>query len=575
MKSTKFISILGMFALVLLTLNLVSAVASENGFVISIDGAGTSSSNPVSGALGDDISFNVKFETTNSSYLSGLDLNWSGTDISSGIKTNVGNTSFPPTITIGSGQSHGFKVTVKDNLTGDLLADLSLSVYYKDNATVDNSSNDSFTYCGYSTLGDLNVEIIDMSVEEGFGDDEEYWYPLDKIEVEVEVSNDGDWDIQDIELEVCLRDNEAGKCVMDEDDMDISDSKFDIDEGDDEQKVTITFDVNPKDFKEGNNDYTLYVKATGKIDDSSSAYNNQKTCVSDDADIEIKTDEKFVIIDEISAVDLTTSNEEGKVSCGSEIQLTGRVWNIGDEKIDEDEIYLLVYNKDLGINEVIDMPDISSLDNEEFSIRLNLPENLDKKYYTLTLEAYEDEDLSDNEIYENSEDDEASFRYVLEIVNCAAIPNFDVTISADLLSEAKVGENLIVDVPITNNGAQDATFVISTEAYESWAESPSIEPAVLSVDAGTSEKVTITFNPTKSGTQTFRVVATEVGGEKFERTVSVSVAEKAGFLTGAFSGVGSTTTYLIAGIILLLVIIVVVLIVKLAGSSRRESASEF
>jgi hypothetical protein len=479
---------------------------------------------------------------------------------------------FSPVALFGLAQGEEETINAQFNLDEGQTGSITITVNQDSDQAPDDPENlpsitindKQFEFCEIGNPAGLKIEIKDMNVEEGFGDDENYWYPLDEIELEIEADNDGDWDVDDIELEICIYDNEENECVLDEGDMDIDDEKFDLDEDDDEKKILAKFNVDPKDLNEGNTDYTIYVKAEGKIDDSDAGdLDNEKSCISDSQDIEIRTDEKFVIIDKISAIDLTSPKEDGKVSCGSEVQITADVWNVGDDKIEEDKIFIWVYNKELDINEVVDMRDISSLDSEELSLLVNIPEDAAEKTYVIELSAYEDDDLDDDELYENDENDESEFRYIVDVVDCA--PELkEPTITANLASEAKIGEDLIVQVSIVNN-ADTANFVISAVGYETWAELTDVSPRILTISKDDTAQATITLNPTKTGSQTFNIQVI-YNGETIEQPVQINIAERAGFLTGAIAGLGDTGLYIIAGVVLILIIIIIVLIIKVAKS---------
>ena len=420
------------------------------------------------------------------------------------------------------------------------------------------------SFCEDENNGDLNVELRNINIDEGFGDDDAYWYPLDKISFDLDVENEGSWDVENIEIKICLLDTDSGKCVIDEDDMDLEDDDFDLDE-DDDVTIVVEFEVNPRELTDGNNDYILYAKAIGKVDDSDSIFDGDKTCSADSKEIEIRTNEEFIIIDNMNIVDLTNPDDDGKVSCGSKAQITADVWNVGDSKIDEDKIFVEIYSKDLGINEVIDFQDISSLDSEELSITVDIPEDLEKNFYGILFTVYDDDNLEEKDIYENSEDDNAEFDYVIEISSCiagAAKPS----ISASLSSDAKVGEELVITATITNEGS-DGTFVISAENFESWAELVSVNPQVSTIDRDDSTQVIITLKPTNAGTQSF-MIKTSADGEESTQSVSVSIADRDSIL----DGVSNTMLYLIVGIAVVLILIVLALIVRISRRTTRRVA---
>jgi len=428
---------------------------------------------------------------------------------------------------------------------------------------------DNYFYDG-ANKGELEVSIDRINVEKGYGEDEEYWYPFDDIELKITIDNNGEWDVENIELQLCLLDVSENKCILDEDDMEISEDDFDIDSEDD-NSVLVNFNVDPSDLREGNTDYTLYVSAVGEVDDSDSDYDGDDTGDSDlQEDIEIRTNEDFIIFDQVVITDSSGYDNDGETSCGNEITLSANVWNIGDRDMDDDEIFVLVYNRELGINEVISFNDgINSMDWELLETTLTIPSDTDEKSYFIKLTAYDDEDLDDNDIYENKEDEQSEFYQALKITNCGASSITQPTIRATLESEAKVGEELVVSTIVTNNDDTN-DFIFSLSEFEDWATLVSITPQTASIDKGEFAEVAIVLKPTTVGSHSFNINAI-VNGNSYDQPVSVNIAEKK-LSANIFGEIGNTALYIITGVVTLLIVIVLVLIVK---TSKRQTRPEF
>jgi len=428
---------------------------------------------------------------------------------------------------------------------------------------------DNYFYDG-ANKGELEVSIDRINVEKGYGEDEEYWYPFDDIELKITIDNNGEWDVENIELQLCLLDVSENKCILDEDDMEISEDDFDIDSEDD-NSVLVNFNVDPSDLREGNTDYTLYVSAVGEVDDSDSDYDGDDTGDSDlQEDIEIRTNEDFIIFDQVVITDSSGYDNDGETSCGNEITLSANVWNIGDRDMDDDEIFVLVYNRELGINEVISFNDgINSMDWELLETTLTIPSDTDEKSYFIKLTAYDDEDLDDNDIYENKEDEQSEFYQALKITNCGASSITQPTIRATLESEAKVGEELVVSTIVTNNDDTN-DFIFSLSEFEDWATLVSITPQTASIDKGEFAEVSIVLKPTVVGSHSFNINAI-VNGNSYDQPVSVNIAEKKPSVN-IFGEIGNTALYIITGVVTLLIVIVLVLIVK---TSKRQTRPEF
>ncbi len=413
--------------------------------------------------------------------------------------------------------------------------------------------------------GELDIEIKDINVKEGFGDDEEYWYPLDEIEIEIEVENEGIWEIEDIEIQICLLDVKEGTCVMDEDDMSIDTNDFDLEKRgeDDEQTILINFKIDPDDLNKDNNNYELYIKATGKIDDNEApeGTDGEKTCASDSKEIEIRTDENFIILDDFKFPEI--------VQCGAEVTISFDAWNIGDDKIDEDELYILVYNSDLKINKIIDVEDISALDNEKIEFTFNIPEDMDEAWYAVKFTVYDDEDLLSNDVYENSEDDEAIFHVYLKVEGGCLVEQTTM-VSASLESGGQAGEELVITTTVTNTGSSLVTYEVNAEEYSDWASSPTIEPSIFILGAGESKEVLIIFNVDKeaSGEKSFNILVTPAGGEEIKQPVSVSIESIAsdGFagITGNVISEGNWYLWAIGALNILLILIIIVVAMRVS-----------
>jgi len=418
-------------------------------------------------------------------------------------------------------------------------------------------------FCDYGNPADLDVKIEKIKVIEGFGDDDEYWYPLDEVEIDVKVENEGDWDVENIEIEFCLYDSEEKECILDEGDIDISEDDFDLDKGDD-ITTTLSFKVDPDDLIAGDTEYKIYVKAIGQIDDSDAdEFDEEYTCDSDfiDDDFEIITDDKFVILDNVEIPEITT--------CGEKVELTADVWNVGDEDIDDDEIFLRIYNSELGINKVIEFTNgIDLMDYETISFTFDIPEDAKEKTHSILVTAYDDEDLYDKHIYENKEEDKAEYKVFIGISDCFAEP--EVSVSATLESEAKAGEEMKIKIILGNLGSDTRTFMVDVENYGAWAEL-SESPGTLTLNSGSSGETYVNLDVDKdasSGEKTFNILVYE--GTELIKTQPISVnIESRNFLGITGFSINEGNGYL-WGLGLLNVILVIVIIIVAVRVARRK-----
>ena len=277
------------------------------------------------------------------------------------------------------------------------------------------------------STGNLELSIEDISVEKGYGEDNE-WFPLDEIQVEIEVENDGNEKIKDIVIGWGLYNLDTEEWVIDD-----KESDFNLGDGD-EKTIFITFRLDDVDDFEDEADYVFYVWAKGEDRNEDP---EQDTCVwaSDEITIEIESD--FVVLDDFEYSET--------ISCGSTVQIMADVWNIGDS--DQDEVSIVVSNSELGLNnQVIEIGDIDAFDNEVMNLEFQIPQDAEEKTYSLMFKVYDE----DHDIYENNYDDEESVSSIFLKVEggCIIIP--EVSISASLESGGMSGEQMVFKAPISN-----------------------------------------------------------------------------------------------------------------------------
>ncbi len=409
--------------------------------------------------------------------------------------------------------------------------------------------------------GDLYLTNLDFSVEKGFGDDENYWYPFDEVEITFEIKNKGNWDVENIELEICLWDKTSNECAVDEKDMDLSDDEVDIDEDDDGIDVTVNFLVDPDELTEGDTDYILYVRAFGQIDDNNAGIlDGNDTCVFKDQDIEIRTDEKFVIIRNFDAPEI--------VKRGETVEITADVWNIGEDRIDSEDLFIEVRSGTLGFVETIDLDDLKSFDSDKISFSLPIPVDAEEKTHVIKLTVYDDEDMEDNDIYENQENDEAVYDFFITVQGGKSLAD-TISISAALETPAQSGETAVATIDLTNLGESLESYTISISGYNDWASSAELSKTSLALAAGNSDLINVTFQIKEdvSGEQTFNVnvLSPTTGKVILTQPVTISISEKSKF---SFSRILGENWYLwLIGIFnVILIIIIIIVAIKIANS---------
>lgn len=489
---------------------------------------------------------------TGNTVLTNIALNSTGSfplTFSSGTLTVASNS----IASLSAGASGTIQVTATSTALEDLIDGSSTVTATSGSTTASGKVTLSSAYCEYNNLGsDLKLDVSFDNVE-GFGDDTE-WYAFDEIEAEITVENNGDYKISDIKVEWGLYNAETGEWVIDD-----SEKTFDL-KDDEEETLTVSFQLDENLDELADGDFTFYVRATGEFDDSDSANDGDNTCVSSADSIDVMSDD-FVILDNVEFT--------GTVSCGSEVQITADVWNIGDD--DLDEVSVLIYNQELGINKEVLIGDIDSFDKEKLDITITLPENAVEKTYSIRFQIYDEDD----DIFENENDDKAQFTGPLVVSGSCSSNGSTGTgkaaVSANLVSGGKAGKSLVIKSTITNTGLELATYSINAAGYASWANSAELDSSVVVLTAGASKDVEFTFDVKKdaSGSNSFDIEVLSGNQLVVKQPVTVSIDKSSFFsgFTGNVIGEGSGWyLWAIGAINVILVIVIIIVALRIAKS---------
>lgn len=446
--------------------------------------------------------------------------------------------------------------------------DLDYGVSYSTVVNASNGTNSAVTgsltytkpfYTG-NNQGRLKIEITDISTDSGFGDDESFWYPFDKVEVEVEITNDGSHDIENVEVVWELY-TTAGKKISDD-----TEDDFDLDENDD-TTLTLIIDLDENvDDMEGE-DLILYISAIGKINDKDSVYDNDETGVwtstlEEFPDLELITNDNFVLLGDldVNGVAVKDSKLENSVSCGTDLLLEAEIWNVGDDK--QKDVTVLIRNTELGISKSVEMDDINSFDYEKLVSTVSIPENAEPKTYDITFLIYDD----DSDLFETDEDnDKAIFNIAVKVEgNCIVARKSAITAALDSETEAKSGEPLSVKTTIENIDSKVATYTISVSGYESWATLEDFTKT-LTLVAGESRELTLNFNVNEgvSGNKMFNI-ETASGDSVTTQPVSISIAPQNSLIGGLSLPKNSLYLWGIGALNVLLIFAIIVVAIKLS-----------
>lgn len=419
------------------------------------------------------------------------------------------------------------------------------------------------SFCSAGAVGG-NLTIKDVDIDNRDGDDDE-WELLDVIEIEVEIENNGDDEIEDVEIHLGFFDSN-GRDMADDFDFDNSDEEKielgDINDGDDE-KDTFVFRV-PADFEDGN--YKLAIKAF------SDDLGETVECVDFAGDLEsnffevinvdrVNDEERFVVVDDITI--------DSQASCGDIVSGSFTVFNIGDE--DQERVLITMQSTGLGIDQSFEITeDLDQGDDETLSYSFQVPANTENKLHVIEFRT--EYDYKNGVYRERSEDKFVAF---LNVLGCTEFPSGpsdgNLLITASLVSDARAGEELVVTSVITNTGSEQLVVVIDAKAYQAWADLVSVSPNIATLNTGESSTITFTFNvkDEASGTQSF-IIETAFGGDIEIQEVEVNIQGEdsdgitgfAGFNLGESGGL----LWVIAIINVILIILIIVVAVRL---SRR------
>ena len=389
-----------------------------------------------------------------------------------------------------------------------------------------------------NNAGNLDVQVDDLSVEDGFGSDNE-WFPLDTIKARIAVENNGNENIKSISLRWGLFNQDTQDWVMKE-----KEASFTLKDGDDKDvDLQFKLDKHVNDLTEG--DYLFYAIATGK----DASLDDVATCEMDSELVTIVSESNFVIID-----DMQYSNE---AQCLQEVSVTADIWNVGSG--DEKDVYILVNNKDLGINnEKIEVGDVDSLDSASMSYTFIVPKGTVEKTYAVSFSVYNEDD----DIFENDYDsDKSVFNAIVTGKGNCAVPG-TASVSANLESTSVVaGEEITVTVTVKNTANKTSDFTVSADGYSAWASSAIVSNGTFSLNAGESKDVPVSLQIKEgvSGEQKFNINVLSAGAVVTTQPVAVTV-QNGGFLNSLAGSSGSGNFLWIIGALNVLLVLAIIII---------------
>ncbi len=436
--------------------------------------------------------------------------------------------------------------------------------------TDDISSTQTITFTkSFCSKGSTNKDLVINSVDiSNSGDEDDEWLPLDEVEVEVEVENTGDDNINDIFVEMALFDSTGRDQVGDLDFDNADEEKIDLGRLNDNEEETVIFTfIVPADFEPGS--YRLAVKVYSDDDGE----NVECSDTSDDLDNEFfesisvdrESDEgKFIAFDNI---EITPS----QVTCGDTVTVSADVFNVGDDE--QDQIRINFFSTELGIRlEKEIRENMDEGDNTDVSFTFTVPQGLKAKLYNLEFEANYDYRNGD---YRETSDETTRIGLNVLDVECTGgqVPTGRIAvITADLDSDAKPGEELLVRATITGLISGEADYLIAAKDFESWADLQSISEPLVSLEQQDSKEIILAFDVNKdaTGDQSFTLEVRSEGKTE-TREVQVNIEESAtgGSITGGVTGALGSGNNLIWVIGIINVVLIILIIVVAMRISRK------
>ena len=533
----------------ILALIFITGFASASGNFSVSDINKPSSLNPGIGA------FDITFNLTNSNLINSSSIDWNNSTVKGG---NAKFLSFSPNrINNNTSLVATVKVTFDKSYVGVISGEV-----YVNNCSIPFSVRIKIPEKVESCLSAGNQDNLEVGIEDisviGYGgkDKDTDWFPLDNVQVEVNIKNTADYKLRGVVVRWGLYNLKENYWVFDNKEND-----FNLRSGDD-KTLYLNFKLNkPKEFKGSisNDNYEFFVWADGENPDGN------KTCASivprDPVKI-IADENNFVVLNnvQLDGVSLDSSGTfPQQVSCGTKLHLTADVWNVGED--DQKDVSLRIYNKDLGVDGTINVGDIDAFEKKTVSFDLPvIPQGIDEKWYPLELGLYDE----DNYIYQDDYNDDKSLGVaLLNIAGNCVLPKG--TLTANLDSGGKAGKELVIRATITNSGKEVTNYSLSPSGYSDWATLETVSPSDINIEPGKTADVYLTFKVDSkvSGEKLFNLDLSSQGEQVSSQPVSVSIEKS---FIGNLLGNNSTRllTYLIIGVVIILILIIIVLAIKLA-----------
>ncbi len=338
---------------------------------------------------------------------------------------------------------------------------------------------------------DDGVLTLDVNFDDLTGDDDRH-YPGDIIEIEVEVDNDGGFNVQDLTVTI--------EC----DALDI-DEEIDINEVDEDEAVTETIEIQiPYDAEDRT--YRFDIRVIGQDDSDDEDYHSDVFFEGDLEliDLDVRRGNHDIIFESLKVT-------PSEVDAGNIVSIRAEVTNIGEKN--EENVRITLKNTNLGLNEESTEFDLKVDKSKRITWDIELPKTTENGEYILEAVISYDDDSYDEE------DTLLAQTVTIKVSGGSAVPDadadttvgaatLDVT-SASLVS-ANTGEAAKFELMLTNNAETTEIYQIRASGVNDWATytiEAGGEANEVSLTPGTSLTIYAYLTP-KDSAQTGQYTAT-------------------------------------------------------------------
>lgn len=402
----------------------------------------------------------------------------------------------------------------------------------------------------------IRVEVNGIRVSNGA--DTVHVELSDPTEIDVWIDGTGnvtfcpDGDVDDCAVEVKVRAWIGG---YEYDDIEATSDTFAIEPGV-SYKETLTLDV-PADLDvEDQNDFTLYVEVYDSSDEERESYN-------------------LFVERPRHTLDIVDVIYDQSVTAGDFLGVEVRVENLGEKK--EEDIKVSVALEDLAtdatyIDELAAFEEENEDEEDSDSVwfLLEVPEDAIAGDYSLEIVVSYNNGYDSIEQTYSVEVESASTEVGAEEEAEEPEETEPTTSLSSTSLEGTAGETTSMTVTITNTGSETETFTVSAQGITQWATS-TVTPSSVTIDAGTSEQVTIAVTPNDdaTGSYTFSVQVVDAAGELVEDvSVTMTVEE------GTNGWLSDSSSLWKAGFIVLIVLIVIIGLIIALRKLKDEDEEE-